>query len=154
MPLLLLVASCAAPSQDRAADTQADVTAIRAALQEAGAAHAAGDAGRWAGLFTTDGVLLPEGAPAVTGRDSLTAWIGTLYNANNVTMTIEADEIEVAGNWAFSRDRFSGTLTPKAGGASVPMVGKEIVIWRREADGGWKAARVIFNSNQAPGAAP
>lgn len=154
LAILLVVTAAAAACRQPAADTQADVAAIQAAIQEAAAAHGAGDAARWAGGFTGDGVLLPEGAPTVTGRDSLAAWIGALYNANQVTMTIEPLEIEVAGDWAFSRDRFSGTLTPKAGGAAVPMVGKEIVIWRRQADASWKAARVIFNSNQSPAPQP
>lgn len=151
---LLLVVGCVGACQPSRPSTEADVAAIRAINQEAAAAHGAGDAVRWASLFTADGVLLPEGAPAVTGRDSLVAFARAFYAANRVTVTIEPMEIEVAGDWGFSRDRVSGTLTPKAGGASIPMVAKQIVIWRRQPDGSWKAARVIFNSDQPPAPRP
>lgn len=148
--LLVVFLVCACSDASEQFDVDADIAAIRAAIQEAAAAHAAGDAERWANLFAEGGLLLPEGGPTISSRDSLRAWVGALYNANNVTMTIEPIEIQVAGDWAFSRDHFTGTLTPKSGGSPVPMVGKEIVIWRRQSDGSWKPARVIFNSNAPP----
>jgi uncharacterized protein (TIGR02246 family) len=128
---------------------------LKANQQEAMAAHAAGDATRWANLFTPDGVILPEGAAPVTGTDSLVAWIRKFnnYDANNFAVTIEPVEFEVTGNWAYAWNRISGTVTPKAGGTPTKIEAKEIVIFRRDADGSWKAARVIFNSNApaAPG---
>lgn len=132
-------------------DTTADVATIRSMLDEAVAAHHAGDAARWAGLFTNDGMLLPEGAPTVSGMDSLLRWAQDFFTTYTSTARIEAAEIEVAGDWAYARNVIWGTLTPKQGGSGMPLDAKEIVIFRRQPDGSWKVARVIYNSNRPPG---
>lgn len=133
-----------------AADRQADVAAIRSIMQEAMAAHRAGNSERFADLFTEDGVLLPDGAPAVSGRASIAAWARTFFDAYRSAPTIEPVEIEIAGDWAFAHDAISGSLTPKAGGAAIELNAKEVAVFRRQPDGSWKVARVIFNSNNPP----
>ena len=147
----LLLTACGGGSPSGAIDAEADKAAIRAALVGVSAAHNAGDAETWASYGTEDIVLMVDGGPSVTGRAAILEWITAFYAANRVSdMTSEAVEIEVAGDWAYSRDHFSATLTPRAGGEPMRMDGKEIAIWRRQPDGGWKAARVIFNSNVPP----
>jgi ketosteroid isomerase-like protein len=96
----------------------------------------------------SEGLLLPEGAPTVAGTDSLQGWARRFFDTYESRIAVEPIEIEVAGDFAFARDRISGTLTPKAGGAPVDLQAKELAIFRRQADGSWKVARLIYNSDQ------
>ena len=149
IPMLLLTA-CAG-GQPAASDTEADKAAIRARLDSVTAAHNAADAEAWANTATEDAVLMVDGGPSISGRAALLEWIKGFYAANKVSdMKAEPVEIEIAGDWAYSRDHFSATLTPTAGGTPLRMDGKEIAIWRRQPDGAWRASRVIFNSNLPP----
>jgi uncharacterized protein (TIGR02246 family) len=151
LPMLLLTA-CAA-GQPAGSDTEADKAAIRARLDTVSAAHNAADAEAWANTATEDIVLMVDGGPSISGRAAILEWIKAFYAANKVSdMKAEAVEIEIAGDWAYSREQFSATLTPAGGGTARRMDGKEIAIWRRQPDGVWRASRVIFNSNLPPAA--
>ena len=147
---MLLLTACAggAPA---ASDTEADKAAIRAKVAAVVEAHNAADAEAWAKVAAEDIVLMVDGGPSIHGRTAILEFIKGFYAANKVSeMTADAVEIEIAGDWAYSRDHFSAMLTPAAGGKPVRMDGKEIVIWRRQPDGAWHASRVIFNSNIPP----
>ena len=146
--LLFLASACTTAAERASPDYEADKTTIRSILKEAMAAHHAGDAQRWAALFTSDGLLLPEGFPTVSGTDSLQGWARHFFGTHESRLTIEALEIEVAGDWAFSHDRISGSLTPKAGGAPLDLRAKELAVFRRQEDGSWKVARLIYNSDE------
>lgn len=147
----LLFTGCAGGAPYEAVDTEADKAAIRAKLAEVVAAHNAADAESWARVAAEDIVLMVDGGPSIIGRAAILEWIRGFYAANRVSnMTAEAVEIEIAGDWAYSRDHFRAMLTPLAGGEPVRMDGKEIAIWRRQPDGAWNASRVIFNSNIPP----
>jgi uncharacterized protein (TIGR02246 family) len=131
--------------------TDTDRAAIRSTLAAVGAAHNAHDAETWASYATDDIVLMVDGGPSVIGRKAIIEWVKGFYAATRISnMTARAEEIEIAGDWAYSRDHFSATLTPSGGGAPVLMDAKEIAIWRRQPDGAWRASRVIFNSNIPP----
>ena len=57
------------------------------------------------------------------------------------------DEIRLAGDWAFVRGTWSGSITPKAGGEPFKDTTKWIDIWERQPDGSWKASLTILNSD-------
>ena len=60
---------------------------------------------------------------------------------------MEPLEIEVCGDWAFARNRVTGTVTLQRSREVVPVDVKQIVIYTRGADGAWRIARMISNSN-------
>jgi uncharacterized protein (TIGR02246 family) len=132
-------------------DMETDRAAIRAKLADIVAAHNAADAEAWASATSDDIVLMVDGGPSVTGRRGIIEWVKAFYAANRISnMATHVEEIEIAGDLAYTRERFTATLTPSAGGASVRMDGKEIGIWRRQPDGQWRVSRAIFNSNVPP----
>ena len=55
--------------------------------------------------------------------------------------------MQLFGDFAFVRGDFSATLTPKAGGEPTLDTGKWMGLWQRQADGSWKIAADIFNSD-------
>lgn len=151
--LLVLLAACTQTASKAAPDTAADEEAIRAIMKEATAAHRAGDAQRWAALFASDAVVMPANQASLEGQEAVARMGQEMFQTFTSTAQVEPVELEVAGDWAFARTKLTGTLAPKAGGTPVQLDGKEIAIFRRQADGTWKVARLIGNSNRpAPSA--
>ena len=65
-------------------------------------------------------------------------------------MDITNEEVEVAGDWAFSRGTYTLTTTPKESGQPVFIDGRYITIFTRQPDGSWKRHREIFNYEAFP----
>jgi ketosteroid isomerase-like protein len=57
-----------------------------------------------------------------------------------------SEEIEMMGDWAFAWGRESIVLVPQGDGTPIRMDGKGLSILKRQADGSWKCARAINNS--------
>lgn len=76
--------------------------------------------------------------------------MGAFHAAIAVQIEYDSQEIEVFGHWAFDRGTFRFTLTPETGGASFHETGKYLWLYRRQADGPWKQARVIWSSSDPP----
>lgn len=97
-------------------------------------------------LFTDDIVFMIPGEQAFSGLDQvrswhLKGWQGTKYQCSG-----RIDELQIAGDWGFVRGIFIGSLT-YASGATSKDSGKFINIVRKEQQGQWKIARVIWNAN-------
>ena len=63
---------------------------------------------------------------------------------------MELNELVIAGDWAFDRCVFAGTVTNKATGESRDIKNGNIHIYKRQPDGSWKIAWDIWNSDIAP----
>ena len=48
------------------------------------------------------------------------------------------------------RGTFAGTVTPKAGSEPVQVKGKWMAVYKRQADGSWKAICDTYNSDDLP----
>ena len=156
--LALIVAACAPPAEEpepaAEAPTQAeDIAAIRSGVDEGIAAFHAGDAAALAACYTEDAVVMPPNQPAVIGKEAMQSDFQTRFDQFTGKLTAHTAEVEVAGDWGFIRMNYTETLTPKAGGEPTEDSGKWLQIWRRGADGSWKVAREIWNSDKPlPGA--
>lgn len=140
----LLMAPATARAQ--ASVESEDRAAIRALIEAGERANEAGDVEAWVALFAEDFVYMPPGVPAVTTRDALieTAEAGFRHAAD---LDIEPQEIVIEGNWAFARNHVTGTIELAGSGDVVPIDVKQIVLYSRDADGNWRIARMITNSN-------
>ena len=99
-------------------------------------------------LYTDDPVLMPQGQPAVTGKNV----IRTLYQSFFKEFTVKGEgkvvEVEVSGDLGYFWNSYTLTATPKAGGEQIKAQGKSVFIVRRQNDNSWKIARLIDNSDQ------
>jgi ketosteroid isomerase-like protein len=103
--------------------------------------------------WTDDAVAHPPGAVSMSGlaelREGLRAQFETI-RLQDLRMT--SREIEVMGGIAYEVATYDVTVVPVAGGGPGERVeGRYTVIWRRGADGSWKAARDIWNFGPAAG---
>lgn len=140
------MASPAAVSGQEVDARRQDQAAIERLIEAVETANEAGDVDAWVDLFADDFVYMPPGLPAITTRDSLveTAKAGFRHAAD---IDIEPEEIIIAGDWAFARNRVTGTVTLAGSGEVVSVDVKQIVIYSREPGGDWLIARLIMNSN-------
>ena len=141
----LVVSACAGGSMQ--VDTAADEAAIRDLIRQTEVANNAADSLGWVALFDDDFVYMPPGAPEVTTDADLRAMAATGFGGYRADIRIEPVEITIVGDWAFARSNVSGSVTPRVGGDQIPVDVKQIVLYRRQADGSWKIARLIGNNN-------
>jgi uncharacterized protein (TIGR02246 family) len=111
----------------------------------------AGDLDRWLALWTEDGVQMPPDEAAVVGKDRIRARNRAVLDRFTFDIGITNEEVHSAGDLAFARGTYQATLTPKQGGAQIPINGKYMTILARQPDGSWKIHRDIFNSNGPAG---
>ena len=138
------------PAAEEAPTTEADVEAIATSLEQELAAVNSGDAEAFQAAITNDAVLMPPNEPPVTGKEAILAWQQAFFDQATVQLSISFEEVEVAGNWAFARRSWARTLTPVAGGEPTQDNGQVVHIYQRQADGSWKVARIIWNSDNPP----
>ncbi len=96
------------------------------------------------GLYTSDGVFMPSGAPTAVGTDELRVAYDKVFAAIKLAVKFEIDEIAVQGDIAFARTVSRGNVTILANGVTQPEENRELFILRR-VSGAWYIARYMFN---------
>ena len=99
-------------------------------------------------LLTDDAVYLPPNAPAVAGTAAIRPWLAGYFAAYRAHWDKETRELVAAGDWALEYAAERVTDTPVAGGAAVEDVCKGLIVYRRQADGTWKVAKDMWNSDR------
>jgi uncharacterized protein (TIGR02246 family) len=109
----------------------------------------AGDVERITSLYTHDGVVMYPDQPPVIGRAAIAEYFKGFYaEFDALDFQLASSEIVVAGDWAYDRGTYRWKAKPKKGGAPMDDDGKYLVILRREADGRWRVARDMDNSDR------
>jgi ketosteroid isomerase-like protein len=149
--VVLLVASCAQPPQEQTkASTDAapvftadDATAISGMFTQTVQWLRAGDWKAWSDQYTEDAVLQPPNGPSVVGRAAALAWGQAFPAIEEVDFT----NVKVVGEGNIAYGTSDWVLQTK--GAPEDK-GKQLVVFRRGADGKWGVVAVSFNSNLPP----
>lgn len=124
------------------AEDEARIRALRDAFLES---QQAGDAKRNAAFYADDAISMAPGAPSETGIDAIRVGMAAFYEEYEWSTQEPIEELQVLGDWAFTRTTWSGTRTDKDTGTAVEVSGKAVHIYRRQLDGTWKIAIDIFN---------
>ena len=139
--LLALLASSA-----RSADSALE--SVAAASRVWDEAYAAGDAARLAERYDDRAVSMPPGLPTLASRSVIEADFKAFFESNTATHRTFDAERHIAGDFAIERARYEATIRPRDGGAAVREAGKHVVVYRRQADGGWKIFWEVWNSDR------
>ena len=148
---LLLPAACKRPANESGKlisapeARQADIAAVIRMLSAFSAANNARDLNAVMALYADDAVLLPPDEKAVSGRESIRPRFQSLFNQFNPELSISHDEIMTDGDWAFARGKTTGKMTPRNGGADGTVDYKYLMILRRQPDGTWRIARLMWS---------
>jgi ketosteroid isomerase-like protein len=112
---------------------------------QAAAAHDAGALVK--AFYARAAVLMPPNHPAVSGRDGIQAFLQGLMDSGLKSIELVTTEIESDGGLACGRGRYTLSLS-SPDGAPIQDIGKYVVVYRRQANGGWLAVADIFNSDK------
>ena len=145
--LALLALGC---SQPPAPDTRA---ADEAAIREVEAAclipAAAKDVEALVACsYADDASVLFSNTPIATGKEAITAVWTQIFQAPGSSVSWQPVKVEVArsGDLAFSQGTYEMTMNDPRGNP-VTDRGKYVVVWKKQADGSWKAVADIGNSD-------
>ncbi len=115
-----------------------DEKAIRQAVETWMTATRAGDGATVLALMTDDVVFMVPGHEPF-GKEAFAA-ASDSGDETRIEGTNEIVELQILGDWAFSRNRIEMTVTPP-GGEPIRRSGYTLTLWRKEADGKWRLAR-------------
>jgi uncharacterized protein (TIGR02246 family) len=133
----------------QAADESAAQTQIRQIDKEWQTAFSTRDPKAIAQFYMENGVLLAPGAPMAQGREAIAdAWKSTIMELKNFHLEFAPTKIEVAssGDLAYEIGTYSLAYQDEDN-EQVHDRGKYVVVWKK-ADGSWKAAADIFNTDE------
>lgn len=150
LALGLAVTACQAPAPETAGLSDEDVAAIKKIEQDWVKALLAGDWAAGAMMHTEDAVRMPPNMPAVRGRADIEAGLAQVGTVTD--FTISTVEVNGRDGFAWSWQTYSITIVPSDDSEPITRAGKAIVLWQKEPDGTWLAHRVIWNSDNPPGA--
>ena len=113
-----------------------DEQAIRELINNWLVATSAWDIEHVGELMADDVVFLRCGQAPLVGRAEFMAQQDTL-NQYKLESKSEIQEVRVFGDWAYSWNKLSLTLTPASGGAPMKRSGHILSVLRKQADGKW-----------------
>jgi ketosteroid isomerase-like protein len=143
----IAVAGCQKP-----ADTSTDEATVRKAAPAFEAALNEGDATKLSAMYWDDALLLPPGAPGLTGSGPIGEFLGKqgadMKSAGLIMKLDEKTDVAVSGDLAYE----GGTFTVTDASGAVVDKGKFLGVLQKR-DGKWKYIRDTWNSDQPPAVA-
>jgi ketosteroid isomerase-like protein len=114
--------------------SEADIAAIRAAIEEDAAAVRRADWDAVVRMFTADAIRFPPHQAPIRGRRAMRAWLDTFPPIQQFDIT--ADEIVGCNDVAFVRGGYALTAAAP-GSAAVTDRGNYMGLLRKQPDGSW-----------------
>ena len=149
--IVLLGCSQGTSGEKGSADNRAaDERAVRVADSSLAAAVEAKDADRTASFYADDAVQLPVAEPLVSGRAAIREEWAKVYGIPGFSNTSRLESVEVSGgSLAYTRGIYASTMLGPDGKPTTER-GKWITVWRLQADGTWRVAADISNTDSPP----
>jgi ketosteroid isomerase-like protein len=114
---------------------------MRAALERGSAGYMS--------YYAQDAVELPDGAPAIVGKDNIAKGMGFLDDKNNrLTWSAVGADIASSGDLGYTWGNYEFLSKDKDGNQRVER-GKYTTVWKKQADGSWKVALDMGNKSEA-----
>jgi uncharacterized protein (TIGR02246 family) len=144
---LLFLAGC-----KQQADTSAISDALKADTTQWNADWAARDATKIASHYADDAVMIDPGFDPSDGRQAAQQAVAEALKDPNFTLTFAADRTDAAssGDMAYVQGHFTATQTDPATHAKVSQSGSYVTVYRKQADGSWKAVADIASAGAPP----
>jgi ketosteroid isomerase-like protein len=132
-----------------AADTNSVIEqALRDADAQLSAAATAKDLDKTVSYYSAAAVVMPPNSESATTKEAIRSTLKELMASPGATVTWKATKVEVAksGDLACVSGIYEET-TIDASGKPVKDRGKYVEVWEKQADGKWKCATDIWNSD-------
>ena len=109
-------------------------------------AYHRGDTAAVADFYTEDAKVLPANMEMVSGKQAIQEFWKNAMDMGVRMINLETAEMGYDGNLAYERGVSTVTIQPE-GGPERTERGKYLVVLTRQADGSWKLAVDIWNSD-------
>jgi uncharacterized protein (TIGR02246 family) len=119
---------------------------IRNATKMFAEAYNRGDMAAAVEFYTNDAKFLPPNMQIVNGKQAIKEFFEAGKAMGLRRLDFETIEVGYDGNLAYERGAINITIEPEGGQAMVDK-GKYLVLMKRQADGSWKVAVDIWNSD-------
>jgi uncharacterized protein (TIGR02246 family) len=158
--LAIALAGCqkaAAPAGE--AKLAPDAAAVEKALRDNetqwNADYKAKDAAKLAAHYAPDATLMSPGAAPATGSEAVLKDLTAMTSDPALSLSFEADKVDVAasGDLAYTRGHFTMTATDPATKKVGTTTGSYVTVYKKQADGSWKAVEDIVTPGAPPAAA-
>jgi uncharacterized protein (TIGR02246 family) len=133
------------------ADLATDLEALRSKDAALTKAVADKDLERILEFYADDASILPMEEPIVSGKQAIRREWSHILGIPGFRNTGTATEVEVsrAGDLGYTRGTYA-TAFDLADGTTATEHGKSVSVWKKQADGSWKVAVEIYNTDAPP----
>jgi uncharacterized protein (TIGR02246 family) len=145
--LLILTGCSPSPAPD---NREADAHALRDGEVAAFVKDWGGkDTDRIAAHYTDDGNVMIPNSPMMTGKDAIGKALKEAMADPNWSLALQPVQVEVSrsGDLGYTRGTYVLTATDPASKKAVTEKGRFVTIFRKQADGSWKAVQDINNAD-------
>jgi len=150
--ILVFTIACnqAPPAQPDTHD--ADIKAIKDTEAAWVAAFATKDLQKATSFYANDGSLLVSNAPALNGIENIKNGFKDMIADPNFSLTFTSDRADVAksGELGYSQGAYTLVLTDPKTKKPFTDKGKYVTVWKKQADGSWKAIADMVSSDLPP----
>ena len=139
----ILLLSVRALAQDNEAEINA---AVEGRYKEWLAAANKKDVSAMTNLYDEGAVLMPKSEEPVLGKTAIGEYYKKLFADPHFvpfTLNINWNSFHVAGDIAIATSVFEGDVTRN--GKQIHFRGKNLLVWKKQADGSWKIFRYMYD---------
>jgi len=148
--LVVTMAACAQAPPPAAPDTRAsDAQAIRNLIASSSTTSPKNDPDKFFAFYDPDASLLMPDAPILTGLPAIREALDAAFADPNLSIVVRTTKVEVskAGDYGYAQ----GTVVQRATNPKTRKIetreGKWVTVFRKDANGSWKAVADTFNFN-------
>ena len=144
-----LLTSCANSTPDT---HDADVAALKDTEAAWVKDAATKDVDKWVAHYTDDASVLLPATPLLTGKAAISGALKPMMSDPNFAVTFGATKVDVAksGELGYTQGTYSLTgSNPKTKAPEIEK-GKYLTVYRKQADGSWKAVEDTFMADAPP----
>src|SRR5579883_54153 len=143
-----LLTSCTETAAVTNAD--ADLKALRENEAQWNKDFEAKDVSKLIAHYAEDAVLMNSGQPAAKGKDAIQKALAELVADPAFSLKFEPDRVEVTGNMGYTQGHYALTVTDPATKKTINDHGSYVTVYKKQADGSWKAVQDAAITEVAP----
>ena len=151
--LFILLAGCSDTPPPAVDTSAADQKAIKDGEVAWNADFASKDLEKILSHYADDGSALMPDSPIMKGKDAIRAGFKELLADKNLSLNFAADTVEVSskgGDLGYTQGTYSMTSTNRKTKKPETEKGKYVTVYKKQADGVWKAVEDIYNADAPP----
>jgi len=140
--VVLIAAALAGCTEAPPADTHAaDIKSLQDNEVQWNQDFQSKDVDKIAAHYTDDAVLMNSGMPASTGKDAIRKALKDMVADPAFALKFQATQVEVArsGDVGYTHGQYTMTITDPASKKVINDKGSYVTVYKKQADGSWKA---------------